>query len=229
MAKLIEYKPRVKRQIKPASKSRTRPFETEVQQYDQWFDKHSFAYLSELYAVGNLLPKDGVGIEVGLATGRFAGPCGIKEGVEPSRVMGELAAKRGFEVINGTAENLPYKDMRHDFILMVTICYFNDVQKAFEEAYRVLKRNGTLVVGFIDKYRTIGKEYAERKGEGGYYDYATFYTPQEVQKMLKAANFHIEETKQTLFGRLNEINDLQDTKEGYGEGSFVIIKAVKNK
>ena len=44
-------------------------FDRNVNQYEQWFIDHPFAYLSEVRAVRELLPK-GSGIEIGIGTGR---------------------------------------------------------------------------------------------------------------------------------------------------------------
>jgi len=81
-------------------------FEHFVNEYEEWFLKHKFAYLSELKAVKALLPE-GRGVEIGVGTGRFAVPLKIKIGVEPSKRMGKIARRRGILVIEGTAENLP--------------------------------------------------------------------------------------------------------------------------
>lgn len=40
-----------------------------------------------------LLPMHGSGIEIGVGTGRFALPLGIKQGIEPSRSMTEILVK----------------------------------------------------------------------------------------------------------------------------------------
>lgn len=57
---------------------RIKPFE---EHYDRWFEEYRYAYLSELEAVKYLIPE-GKGIEVGVDSGRFAEPLGIKLGVE---------------------------------------------------------------------------------------------------------------------------------------------------
>jgi len=67
-------------------------------------------YLSELEAVRSMLPVDGTGIEIGVGTGRFAAPLGIKLGLEPSKSMASLARQRGIEVVEGEAEALPFED-----------------------------------------------------------------------------------------------------------------------
>ena len=97
-----------------------KPFENYSLKYDEWFDKNRFIYESELQAVKELLPISKNGIEVGVGSGRFAAPLGIKLGLDPSRKMGKIAEKRGIKVIEGVAESLPFPDSHFDFILMVT-------------------------------------------------------------------------------------------------------------
>ena len=48
-----------------------------------------------------------------------------------------------------------------------------------------------------------------------------------VKEMLTKAGFKGFIFVQTLFGELDEIETAQDTKPGYGEGSLVVVKAVK--
>lgn len=216
------------RVLKTRQKPVRKPFEDQVQRYDEWYDRHTYVYLSELAILNHLLPKDGTGIQVGVATGRFADLLGIKEGVEPSAPMREVAWARGIDVMDGKAEHLPYSDMRYDFVLMATLSYLDDVPKAFREAHRVLKRKGQLIVGFIERDSDIGNEYLNRKGKEGFYQSANFYTVREVLEMLKASNFKLDVMNQTLFGTLNSIKELQPFKEGHGQGSFIALRAVKN-
>lgn len=60
-----------------------------------------------------------------------------------------------------------------------------------------------------------------------FFRYANFYSVIQVIKSLKEAGFKDPEYNQTLFGNLEEIKEIQLPKEGFGEGSFVVIKAVK--
>ena len=55
----------------------TTVFESKHEQYDSWFLQHKLAYQSELLAVRALLPYQGVGLSIGVGTGRFAAPLGI--------------------------------------------------------------------------------------------------------------------------------------------------------
>jgi len=208
--------------------ARIEPFEKHPLQYEQWFDRHKFAYESELQAIRKLLPQHGNGLEIGIGSGRFAVPLGIKLGLEPSRKMMEIAQARGIEVIGGVGESLPFHDSQFDFATMVTtICFLDDVEVAFNEAYRILKPGGCLIIGFIDKDSSIGQLYQQHKNENVFYRIATFYSVDEVVSHLKMAVFNGFDFTQTIFHNLAEIKGIEPVREGYGEGSFVVVRALK--
>ena len=107
---------------------KTEPFELFTDAYEKWFVDNKQIYELELETVKQLLPPKSHGLEVGVGSGRFAAPLGIKIGVEPSRAMAEIARKRGIEVVVGVAEKLPFKDNSFDFVLLVTtICFVDDM------------------------------------------------------------------------------------------------------
>ncbi len=202
------------------------PFEQNSEQYDAWFEKHPFAYQSEIEAIRMLLPDPGKGLEIGVGSGLFAAPLGIWIGVEPSIAMAERARKRGITVIKGVAEALPFQDNEFDKALMVTtVCFLDDIDRAFQEAYRVLKPGGAFIIGFVDRNSPIGKAYEQRKSESLFYKDATFYTVDDLLAHLKQAGFSTFSFSQTLFGHLDDMREPDQTKKGYGEGSFVVIKA----
>ncbi|HOY10186.1 MAG TPA: class I SAM-dependent methyltransferase [Candidatus Omnitrophota bacterium] len=204
------------------------PFEEYADQYEGWFEKNYWVYQSELQAVKGLLPQQGNGLEVGVGSGRFAGPLGISFGVEPSPKMRMLAKARGIKVIDASGEYLPFNDFQFDFVLMVTmICFFDDINKAFRETYRILKPNSHLVIGFIDKNSPVGEIYQKHKNENEFYKLATFYSIDEVVFYLKNAGFKKFEFNQTIFKDLRKIKDIEPIKNGYGKGSFVVISALK--
>jgi SAM-dependent methyltransferase len=206
--------------------ARIGPFDEHFREYEQWFLDNDCVYRSELKAVGHLLPAAGEGLEVGVGSGRFAEPFGIRFGVEPSRAMRRLAKSRGIEVYDAAAENLPFADGRFDFVLMVTtICFVDDADRSFQEVRRVLKNRGVFVVGLVDKDSPLGRVYQKRKGENPFYREATFYSTEEVLALLQRGGFEQPEVVQTVFGELVDVDTVQDFKKGHGEGGFVVVRA----
>jgi SAM-dependent methyltransferase len=204
------------------------PYEERPDTYDAWFSRNRFAYESELQAVRLLLPPEGMGVEIGVGTGRFAGELGIPLGVEPSKSMRKMARERGIAVIGGIAEALPFRDGRFDFVLMVTtLCFFDDVEGSLREAHRVLTPTGSLVIGFIDRSSPLGRTYEERKGESLFYRDATFHSALEITAFLKNAGFRALTFHQTIFQDPVRMEDIEPVREGYGEGCFVVVKAGK--
>jgi len=207
---------------------RTEPFDKHLKDYEKWFEEHKYIYESELEAVRHFIPLGKRGIEIGIGTGRFAIPFGIKEGIEPSGVMRYFAMFNGLDVYNGTAEELPLEDESFDFALMVTtICFVDDVNKAFREVKRILKPEGSFIIGLVDKGSSLGKTYEKLKDKNKFYRYATFYSTDEVKKLLEENRFDNIEIIQTVFGELLEVKSVQNYKEGYGDGGFVVINATK--
>ncbi len=207
---------------------KTDPYNKHTDKYEDWFSRNRFTYESELQAVRLMLPQGGIGMEIGVGTGRFAGPLGITIGIEPSKSMREFARKRGVDVIDGIAEALPFPDSKFDFVLMVTVlCFLDDVVSSLQEAYRVLKPSGSLVIGFIDRNSPVGKIYDASKEVSTFYGEATFYSAQEVSSFLKSTGFRKLAFSQAIFQDDSGIGDIEPVREGHGEGCFVVVRATK--
>ena len=204
----------------------TKPFDNHVEEYEKWFVDNHFVFQSELNAVKKAIPSDKRGIEIGIGSGIFAKPLGIKTGVEPSKAMREKAKTRKINAVDAVAENLPYPKSSIDFALMVTtVCFLDDIYKSFYEINRILSTNGYFIIGFVDKNSPLGKTYLEHKEESVFYKNATFYSTKELLGILQNTGFEIKDIYQTVYGRLDEINQVQEVKPNFGEGSFVVIKA----
>ena len=131
--------------------ARTEPFDEPSEAYDEWFVRFAPVYESELAALRAVVPSHARGVEIGVGSGRFAAPLGVEEGVEPSEKMAQLARERGVTVYEGVAEDLPLDSGSYDFALMVTtICFVDDADKAVGEMARVIKTEGRVILGFVD-------------------------------------------------------------------------------
>jgi ubiquinone/menaquinone biosynthesis C-methylase UbiE len=203
-----------------------KPFEQNSDEYDAWFEKNRDAYQAELEAIRRVMPDSpGKILEVGVGSGKFAVPLGIKIGVEPSENMARKAEKQGIRVFRDAAENLPFAEAEFDGVLMVTvICFVDDICKSFQEAFRVLKSDGCCIVGFVDGESELGKHYRDTSKTSVFYREAVFYSAQEVGKYLTDAGFKNLTYVQTLIpGETREL-----IRNGFGKGAFVVVKGVKN-
>ncbi len=207
---------------------RIEPFETHADRYDGWFEKHDAVYRSELQAVAGFIPAQGEGIEIGAGTGRFASRLGIRFGVEPAGRMARIAAARGIRVIRGTGEALPVRSRAFDFAVMVTtLCFLDDPAQTLRETRRIVRSGGGLVVGFVDAESPLGRQYRDASQRSRFYRDAVFYPVQAVMELLAETGWSRPEAGQTLFSPMEEIRSVEPVRPGWGEGSFVVIRAVK--
>jgi SAM-dependent methyltransferase len=206
----------------------TNPFNTNHGRYEDWFTRHQEAYISELLAVRALLPLHGLGLEIGVGTGRFAAPLGVEVGIDPSREMLAYSFKRGISCIQGIAETLPCKGVIFDYCLLVTtICFVNDPKAMLNEANRVLKPGAPIVIGFIDRTSALGKLYADNHDENVFYRDATFYSAPEVETLLNDTGFFDQTWVQTLSKPLGEGQEIEPLHNGNGDGAFVVVRATR--
>jgi len=208
--------------------ARTEPFDRRADDYDAWFEKHRAVYLSELQAVRSLLPEHVNALEVGVGTGRFAEPLRIPSGIEPSRAMREIARARGIRVLDAVAEALPFGDGVFDLVLMVTtLCFLDEVNLAFAEAWRVLVPGGHLVVGFLDRDTELGQAYDSRRGESQFYRMARFWSSSDVLDAFRRARFDDLVCVQTICEWPGAADDVEPPESGCGKGLFVVMRGRK--
>ncbi len=156
-------------------------FEDHAADYDRWFDEHGDVYTAQDRMLCTAIPDHGCGLEVGVGSGRFAVPLGIRCGIDPSRELLKMAKSRGIEVMLGEGEHLPCRTGSLDHVLMMTvICFLDDVIAVFREVNRVLMPGGLLVVGFIEAGGEIHREYLQEPIKGRFLRHATFWTVAEV-------------------------------------------------
>jgi len=200
----------------------TEPFEAHTDRYDRWFDAHEAEYRAELAALERVLPTDrSPGLEVGVGTGRFAAPLDVGVGLDPAPATLELARERGVAPVVGVGEWLPFRDGAFGVVLMVTtVCFVEDLGASFREARRVLRPDGALVLGYVDRESPLGRRYEARREENPFYRDADFKTTDDILDTLGRTGFEATRSVQTLFPDATD-----EIREGHGEGSFVAIAA----
>ena len=199
-------------------------FDNLVKDYEEWFDRHPEIYKEEIKTIKALLPK-GKGLEVGVGTGRFAAPLGIKVGIEPSKKMAEVARARGIEVIEMNAEEMNFEE-EFDFILMVTtICFVNDPFKTIQNCYKALKNGGYLLVAFVDLNSPLGKFYEKNKEKSKFYKHAKFFTKNDIINLMKKAGFKEFECVENLYGE--SLDNLKFEINKCNGGAFKVIRGKK--
>jgi len=201
-------------------------FDRYYKKYDAWYEKNKFAYFSELEALKRVIPKQERGLEIGVGTGRFAVPLNITLGIDPSHNMIEIASQRGVNVRWGFGEDLPFLESSFDYIaIIITICFVDDPLKVLKEARRILKRDGELILGIIDKDSFLGKFYQKKKSI--FYKSAHFFSVRELVNLLKESGFDKFSYYQTLFTFPDKIKSIERSRKGFGKGGFVVIRAKK--
>jgi SAM-dependent methyltransferase len=192
--------------------------------YDEWYDAHPALYQSELAALKQLVPS-GAGLEIGVGTGRFAVPLGVRFGLDPAIHMLQLAKKRGILVVQGLGESLPFRDGSFDFVQIVFVIEFVDHLLLFlKETARTIRRNGALILGFIDRDSPWGRYYVRDSSHRHYFHPPS---PEEVLGIFNKIGLEFREACQTLFQPPPDLSQKENPKREFGRGGFVVLMATK--
>ena len=202
-------------------------FDRYTKRYDAWYDKNKYAFLSEIEAVKKFIPKRGKGLEIGVGTGRFAAALEIEYGIDPAKNMLEVAKRRGVNVQFGYGEHLPFEKNNFDYIaIIISLCFVDNPKKVLKECMRVLKENGRIIIGIIDKDSFLGEFYEKRKSV--FYKEANFFNISEVTRLLENKGFTRFSYYQSLFSNPGEMKTVEKPHKGFGDGGFVVIGAKKS-
>ena len=97
-------------------------------------------------------------------------------------------------------EALPYgKESFGTVFLLFTLCFVADPAGVLSEAKRVLKKNGALIVGLINKESPWGRLYETKKTQGHpIYRNACFYRIEEAESLITESGLSVEAYSSTL-------------------------------
>ena len=201
--------------------------------YDDWFDDAGkLIFAIEVQAISPILALlSKPWLEVGVGSGRFAQSLGIDIGLDPSIELLKMARKRDVGVFLGRGEETPLKDSVFGAVFLIaTLCFVDSPLRVLAEVNRLLKEDGKIVLGLVERESPWGQLYQTKKGEGhNFYQYAAFYSFGQARALLEQAGFTIEEVLSTLFQRPGEVEALETPKSGFSpDAGFVVITGRKS-
>lgn len=218
-------------------------FEKEAEDFDVWFEKNRIIFESELLAEKHFLINPENAVSIGVGSGLFASRLGIKYGVEPAKGMADQARKRGIEVKIGSAEAIPFPDKKFDTVLLSTVLsYVKDAQKAVNEACRILRPGGHIVVSFLTREGSYAMMYDLAYVRGKHdplispkHPYPVkfirgthWHSTEEITALLKEAGFVDLKFVQTLTKHPKYTDEeIEKPQEGYTKGDFVVVRGQK--
>jgi SAM-dependent methyltransferase len=141
-----------------------------------------------------------------------------------------MAKKRGITVSLARGEDKFFDAESFGTVfLIVTLCFVNSPLAVLNEAHRILKKEGKIVLGLVLRESPWGQFYLAKKATGHrFYKQATFYSYQEVSELLKRSGFAIEKVVSTLFQRPKGVTEIELPKEDFHpDAGFTIVVAGK--
>lgn len=202
-------------------------FDREWKKYDAWYDKNPAVFQSELRAISKVIPS-GQGLEIGVGTGRFASFFKLPFGIDPAIFALRLSAQRNISVAQAVGEELPFKDRSFHFVLIAfTLCFADDPLAILKETYRVLKKNGILVLAIINRSSAWGQFLQQTASKSTFLRNARFYESREIFPLLRKAKFRVALTVQTLLQFPPKLEDSEEPQKGFDKGGFVVFEAIK--
>ncbi len=227
-------------------------FDGYAAKYDEWFMKNENLFISELRLFKKVL-GDITGkklLSVGCGSGLFESyiDCSNIEGIEPSEDMGNIAVKRGVNVIKfGLIEDVDLPDNEYDIIYFNgSSSYMEDLVPVYGKCLKALKAGGRLILLDVPKESAFGFMYLLGKSLNTYdHEYlkdampelpyplalassGVWHTTEEKINVLKDLgisrfNFYQTLVKNPLY--TNE--EPEEVVEGYKSGGYVAIIAEK--
>jgi ubiquinone/menaquinone biosynthesis C-methylase UbiE len=160
--------------------------------YHDLVDELELEFLARHASGGRVLE---VGCGTGLLLAKMAKFASDAKGVDLSPGMLSHARRRGLDVIEGSATELPFDDDSFDVACSFKVlAHIKEVRKALSEMLRVVRPGGTVVAEFYNP-RSL-RALAKRLGPAGSISAATteaavftrFDSPEDVRQMLPAGS-----------------------------------------
>ncbi len=173
-------------------------FDRIARRYDDWYGTETGRYVdrTEKWLVFSMLQsKSGKALDLGCGTGNYT--LELKKrgfdviGLDASEGMLQVARSKGLNCIKGDAYSLPFPDRSFDLVLSVTMFEFiYEPERVVAEINRVLKPGGEVLIATMNGrsawfvFKRLKSLFVETA-----YRYARFYTPGELEDLLRNAGF----------------------------------------
>lgn len=227
-------------------------FDGYAAKYDEWFMKNDNLFESELRlfkkVLGDISGKKI--LSVGCGSGLFESYIDSSniEGIEPSEDMGQIAIKRGVNVIKfGLIEDVELPDNEYDIIYFNgSSSYMEDLSPVYGKCKKALKEGGKLILLDVPKESAFGFMYLLGKSLNTYdHEYlegampelpyplalassGVWHSTEEKIEVLKNLGFENFTYYQTLVKNpLYTNEEPEEVIEGYKSGGYVAIIAEK--
>jgi len=184
-------------------------FDNDASTYDQWYTTpmgRHVDYVETSCALGLLQPFSGMKIlDAGCGTGNFSlklARIGCRvTGIDVSEKMLAFAEQKAreekldvdFRIMDVCS--LSFGDETFDAVTsMAAFEFLNDPELAMEEMFRILKKNGALLIGTINKESPWGELYrALAKKDGNVFRHARLKTEEDLRKFTPSSLVAVEE------------------------------------
>ncbi|MGB9913342.1 MAG: class I SAM-dependent methyltransferase [Candidatus Kapaibacteriota bacterium] len=215
-------------------------FDSEARHYDNWYLTPIGKFVDEVETQAILellepLPNMSI-LDAGCGTGNFSiklAKLGCKvTGIDISNEMLKIAIGKAQKLnlniyfIQGNAENLAFPNNFFDAVVSVaTLEFIKQKDKAIEEFFRVVKHNGKIVIGFINRTSLWGELYlSDDFQKTTVFKYAHLFTKDEISKIHPLELVTIKETLYTP-PTIKE-NEISQNSESYyskiNSGGFLV-------
>jgi len=183
-------------------------FDRIASRYDDWYRTKTGQYVDKIekWLVFSMLrTKSGKALDLGCGTGNYT--LELKRrgfdviGLDVSEEMLKIARSKGLDCVKGDAYSLPFPDGSFDLVLSVTMFEFiHEPERVLGEIHRVLKPGGEILIGTMNGkslwflFKRLKSLFVETA-----YRYARFYTPRELEELLRKTGFKNVESAGVIF------------------------------
>lgn len=176
-------------------------FDVEAKTYDSWYSTKMGAYVDEVETdcAFKLFPiKEGMQVlDVGCGTGNFSIKLAEKGckvvGIDMSTEMLKIAKEKArcrnlnIEFYKMDVLDLKFQDEYFDGVFSMAVFEFiQNPDRAIDEMFRVLRKDGHLLIGTINRDSRWGQMYlTEEFQKNSVFKYANFKTVEEIKNLKK--------------------------------------------